>query len=294
LYVNGLYLEATIANLITGKPEVHKVVGDLAWERSTTRGWVSDDFETYQTAAYGWKTSLVRWLRGWWSRRADRIIVPSEYLGRWVRSWGVPENKIEVIYNGIELHPVAAEADLVFPTPTNLATIARLVSWKRIEGIIDAVSQLDDVGLIVTGDGPLRHDLEEHALRCGVAGRVFFAGTRNSSEIPSILAACDVFVLNSTYEGLPHVVLEAMAAGLPVVATAVGGTPEVVQNGTNGLLVDPNDPDELLNALSRLVADPALRRKLAQRGTDTVKGFTNQRMFEETESVLSQDADSLA
>ncbi len=290
LYVNGLYLETAVANLISRKPEVHKVVGDLAWERSTAKGWVTDDFETYQAARYGWKVSFVRWLRSWWSKRADRIIVPSKYLSRWVKSWAVLEDQIDVVYNGMDFYPATEKADPALPTSINVVTVARLVSWKRVDGIIDAVSQLDDVGLIVIGDGPLRHDLEEHALRAGIADRVFFAGTRDSSEIPAILSACDVFVLNSTYEGLPHVVLEAMAAGLPVLATAVGGTPEVVQNETNGLLIDSNDPDGLLKALSRLIAATALRRKIAERGAETVRRFTDERMFEQTEDVLSRVA----
>lgn len=294
LYINGLYFEAALANLFMRKPQVDKVVGDLAWERSTTKGWISDDFETYQTARYAWKVSLVRWLRSWWSKRADRTIVPSKYLGRSVKSWGVHEDEIDVVYNGMDFHPAKEKADLVLPTSINVITIARLVSWKGVDGIIDTISQLDNVGLVVIGDGPLRHDLEDHALRAGVAGRVFFAGTRDSSEIPSILSACDVFVLNSSYEGLPHVVLEAMAAKLPVVATAVGGTPEVIQNGINGLLVDHGNPNELLNSLSRLVADPALRKKLADQGAETVKRFTDQRMFEQTEAVLSRVASSRA
>lgn len=294
LYINGLYLESAVANLFVRKPQVDKVVGDLAWERSTAKGWVTDDFETYQTARYGWKVSLIRWLRSWWSKRADRTIVPSQYLGRAVASWGMDQDKVDVVYNGMDFHPATQKADLVLPTPFNIVTIARLVSWKRVDGIIDAIGQLKNVGLVVIGDGPLRHDLEERALRDGVAGRVFFAGTRDSSEIPSILSACDVFVLNSTYEGLPHVVLEAMAAKLPVVATAAGGTPEVVQDGINGLLVDITDPDALLNALSRLVADPALRQKLAERGADTVKRFTDKQMFEQTETVLSRVVGSQA
>ena len=102
LFVNGLAIEAVLANLWLGKPMVQKVVGDLAWERATNRDWVQDSFEEFQKQRYGLKVESLKALRAWWTRRASRVIVPSRYLAGWVMRWGVPGEKITVIYNAVE------------------------------------------------------------------------------------------------------------------------------------------------------------------------------------------------
>ena len=116
----------------------------------------------------------------------------------------------------------------------------------------------------VVGDGPQREDVADEIRRLGAEGTVDLAGERD--DVADVLAAADVFVLPTLSEGLPMSVLEAMAAGLPVVAAAVGGVPELVDDGETGLLVPPGRPDALAAALGRLAADPALRRRLGAAG----------------------------
>ena len=145
----------------------------------------------------------------------------------------------------------------------------------------------NDLGLVVVGDGPLRDDLIAQAKRLGVDDRIAFAGAVAKERVPAYLRACDVFVLNSTYEGLPHVLLEAMAAGLPVIATAVGGSREIIEDGTNGLLIPPHDPLALKQALLRMLSTPAERMSMVQRGRDTLAKFSLQTMVEQTEATIS-------
>jgi glycosyltransferase involved in cell wall biosynthesis len=263
LFVNGLALESVLANFVLRKPLVMKVVGDLAWERATGRGWTADDFETFQRRRYGLRIELLKALRSWWTRRADRVIVPSRYLARWVAGWGVPAEKIVVIYNAVE--PVDGVEPLPVPlrTPVKAVTVGRLVPWKQVNGLLEALTEVPELGLMVVGDGPERPRLERRARELGVQDRVYFAGRRPKKEALGLMAACDLFVLNSAYEGLPHVVLEAMALGLPVVATAAGGTPEVVRDGETGVLV-PGRYGTLGASLSALARDPALRRRLGR------------------------------
>jgi glycosyltransferase involved in cell wall biosynthesis len=263
LFVNGLALESVLANFVLRKPLVMKVVGDLAWERATGRGWTADDFETFQRRRYGLRIELLKALRSWWTRRADRVIVPSRYLARWVVGWGVPAEKIVVIYNAVE--PVDGVEPLPVPlkTPIKAVTVGRLIPLKRVDGLLEALKELPDLGLVVVGDGPERLRLERRARELGVSDRVYFAGQRSKKEALGLMAACDLFVLNSVHEGLPHVVLEAMALGLPVVATAAGGTPEVVRDGETGVLV-PGRYGTLGASLSALARDPALRRRLGR------------------------------
>jgi glycosyltransferase involved in cell wall biosynthesis len=103
LFANGLVLETVLANRWLRKPLVQKVVGDLAWEQASGRSWVTDSFETFQRQHYGLIVEALKRLRSWWTWQADRLIVPSRYLANWVTQWGIPGDKISVIYNAIAL-----------------------------------------------------------------------------------------------------------------------------------------------------------------------------------------------
>jgi glycosyltransferase involved in cell wall biosynthesis len=286
LFVNGLALESVLANFVLRKPLVMKVVGDLAWERATGRGWTADDFETFQRRRYGLRIELLKALRSWWTRRADRVIVPSRYLARWVAGWGVPAEKIVVIYNAVEPVDGVEPLPVLLRTPVKAVTVGRLVPWKQVNGLLEALTEVPELGLVVVGDGPERPRLERRARELGVQDRVYFAGRRPKKEALGLMAACDLFVLNSAYEGLPHVVLEAMALGLPVVATAAGGTPEVVRDGETGVLI-PGRYGTLGASLSALARDPALRRRLGRAARQWIgERLSAENMIRLTEETL--------
>jgi glycosyltransferase involved in cell wall biosynthesis len=289
LFVNGLHLEATVANFLLRKPVVQKIVGDWAWERATNKGWVKDGFEEFQTRRHGWKAELLKALRRFSARRADAVIVPSRYLARAVSHWGVSESRITVIHNAVEM-PSSTSLTLPLSTRFNVATVGRLVPWKKVDHLIESLSDCGDTGLVVVGDGPERDRLEELARACRLTDRIYFAGQRSKEDTFGLMSACDVFVLNSTYEGFPHVVLEAMAAGLPVIATAVGGTPELVRDGDNGLLIAAHANGALAKSLMRLGSSPEERQRLAAGARRTAQGFHRFAMFDQTEAVLSSHA----
>jgi len=186
-------------------------------------------------------------------RFVDRYIaVSADVAGRLRRAFRLPAPKVEVVRNGIEPHaPAAPAADV--PRPAVLA-VARLVPQKGIDVLLRAAVDLDAT-VVVAGDGPERAALEAEA-----AGRVRFLGHR--TDVPALLAAADVFVLPSRYEGTSLALLEAMGAGKAVVATAIGGTDELVRDGVDGLLVPPDDPAALAEALERLLVDNELRARL--------------------------------
>jgi glycosyltransferase involved in cell wall biosynthesis len=285
LFVNGIALEASLVNLALGKPLILKVVGDLAWERATTRGWSAETFDAFQTARHGLKIALLKRLRAWWTRRADRVLVPSQYLARLAMAWGVSQDRITVIYNAVALPDRIAVVPIPLAAPLKLVTAGRLVPLKRVDGIIEAVAGMNEVGLVVIGDGPERKRLESRVLELGLAGRVCFAGACGQRETLALMATCDIFVLNSTHEGLPHVVLEAMALGLPVVATDVGGTPELIQHGSNGLLI-PTGGRGLTDALAPLLANKTMRKTLSEGARRTVETLCFTSMLELTERAL--------
>jgi len=285
VYANGLYLEAVIANLFLCKPLVQKIVGDWAWERATNKGWVNDTFEEFQKRRYGLKAEVLRALRSFCARHADTVIVPSQYLSNAATYWGVSASKIVVIYNAVELSSATPSA-IPLSTRFKIVTVGRLVPWKQIDHLIEALPEIEDAGLVVVGDGPERSRLENLARANNLNDRVHFAGQRTKEETFGLMASCDLFVLNSTYEGFPHVVLEAMCAGLPVVATMVGGTPELVHDGENGLLISPNANGALSSTLRRLLTCSEERQRLAAGGRETTHRFRCSAMIEATEAAL--------
>ena len=155
--------------------------------------------------------------------------------------------------------------------------VARLDHWGK--GHREFFTALAALQGPLSGRGPDHRRRPAGKPRCGswrrelgLAGRVHFLGQRR--DIPDLLSALDIFVLPSHSEGVSLALLEAMAAGLPVIATAVGGLPEVVTDGENGLLIPPKDPEALAQALARLLADPALAKKLGENARRTWKRIT--------------------
>lgn len=204
----------------------------------------------------------------------DRYVAVSTAMGVALRS-GLPAERVSVIHNGIPVEPYRGARDAAIrrtlaPDDAPLVlTVARLHAQKGIPFLLGALARLPRVRLAIAGDGPDRVALESEAVRLGVADRVRMLGERE--DVPELLAACDVFVLPSLFEGLPVSVLEAMASARPVIATAIGGTAEVVAHEETGLLVPPGDAASLAGAIDRLLGDPVLAARLAARGRALVE-----------------------
>jgi glycosyltransferase involved in cell wall biosynthesis len=193
------------------------------------------------------------------TRCLHRHIAVSRFVaGRLRDRFGVPADRIVVIPNAVEPPRVVApdarlRVELAGDEATPLALIvARLEAQKGLVYLVDAAAMVPDVVFAIAGEGPDRPALEARAAERGVSSRIRFLGHRR--DVPSLLAIADLFVLPSLYEGFPLSVLEAMAAGVPVVATAIGGTDELVSSDT-GTLVAPADPRALAEGIRALLAD---------------------------------------
>lgn len=205
------------------------------------------------------------------ARLCFAIVAVSESTRLSLLRQGYPARRLDTVWNGIELRDPVPPVRLA-EGPTVLE-VARLAEVKGQRLLIGALPDLDAVAVLVGRD--LEHGgahealLRAEAERLGVSDRVVFAGYRD--DVPALLAGCDVFCLPSRAEGLPLVVLEAMAAGKPVVATAVGGVPELVVHGATGLLVAAGDIDALRRALADLLADAERARRLGEAGRERVR-----------------------
>jgi glycosyltransferase involved in cell wall biosynthesis len=294
MLVNGLGLPSSVAARLAGRPMVVKVVGDGAWEIAHNRGWTQLNMDEFQ-ASRGLRIGLFRMMLHAAARQAQAIITPSHYLAHIVKGWGIPDERIGVIYNAPTLPKQngstlpATDLPLGFDRGFRLLTVGRLVLHKRIADVIRVIARMNDAKLVVVGDGPHYHSLQALTEDLGLDESVFMTGKLPQNQVWGLMSHyADALVLNSTYEGLPHVLLEAAQFSLPIVATAVGGTLEVIQDGQSGLLVPPDSPDDLLAALRRLQGDPDLRLRLASSGRQLLARFSLERMIEGTERILSE------
>jgi glycosyltransferase involved in cell wall biosynthesis len=208
----------------------------------------------------------------WCVRRVDNIQCVSEYTRQSLRAAGYPEASLLMIPNAVDLTrftPRARKPDGV----VNVAYVGRIRPVKGVSVLVDAwpkvAAQGNNARLLIAGDGAERGALAETARASGVGDTVEFLG--EVTDVPGVLARADIYVQPSFQEGLPNAVLEAMAMGLPIVATRVSGNEDVVADGDNGLLVPPGDPEVLAAALRRLVADPALAARMGRRSREIVE-----------------------
>jgi glycosyltransferase involved in cell wall biosynthesis len=284
--LNGLVLEGVLAcKLLGSRPVVIKVVGDLIWEKWCNSRHNTTDLDRFQKQDLPVKWRLLRAIQSWYTGKADAVITPSRYLADIVAGWGIARPRLHVVYNAVSISESAAKR--TSRQAFDLVTAARLVPWKGIAELIE-VAQKGNWSLKIIGDGPLKLELQHCAAASGANGaRIVFTGQIPHEAVASELSSGAVFVLNSSYEGLPHVVLEAMAVGLPVVATEAGGTLELIRHGSTGFLVPVGDKAALQARLADLLSNRDLRARFGSAGQRSVRErFSFETMVQQTEAIL--------
>jgi glycosyltransferase involved in cell wall biosynthesis len=217
---------------------------------------------------------------------ADRVVCVSQATTIYAaQTIGIPESKLTVIPNGVDLAdfdhlPDVDLARAAWNLPAQgviIGAVGRLHAVKGFAYLLEAFARLapdfPQATLLLVGDGPDRSILEQQAARYHLSQRVTFMGEQ--TDVPSLLAAMDVLALPSLHEGMPNVVLEAMTAGLPVVASRIGGVPEVVIHGETGWLVAAADPGALCNAIINLLNDPSRAQAMGKAGRQRVERLFN-------------------
>jgi glycosyltransferase involved in cell wall biosynthesis len=190
-----------------------------------------------------------------------------------------------VIPLGIDLERFAAARAAPAGEVSLVGTVGRLAPQKDQQTLLEAAALVPEARFVLVGDGELRLELERRAAELEIADRVTFTGARE--DVPELLASFDVFAHPSLFEGFCLAVLEAQAAGVPVVATPVGGIPETVVDGETGLLVPTRDPAALAAAIRRLLEDREFAQRLADAARLSARRYSTERMVEETLKVYS-------
>jgi glycosyltransferase involved in cell wall biosynthesis len=231
----------------------------------------------------------------WKYRQVSMFICASEAIRHIVISQGIPPQRVVTVHEGIDLEHVDAAPPLglreTFWLPTNapvVLSIGALVPHKGhrhlVQAAVEVARNVSDVRFVILGEGELRAELTRQIRDLGLEKRVVLAGFR--PDVLSLLKTCDLFVMPSITEGLGTSLLDALACERPVVASDVGGIPEVIVDGETGLLVPPRDVDRLAESIVRLLEDRALAARLASAGRVRVeRQFTVERMVESTLAV---------
>jgi len=283
VYATATYAAAAAASVLGRTPLVAKLVSDPAYERARRYGLFAGSLEDFQPAG-GPKVDVLKRLRTLALRRAERVVVPSRYLAGIAAGWGLSPGRIEVLVN-----PAPPPADVAAEElpPGTFVFVGRLTEQKALPVLLDALERVEGASLVIVGDGPERSALERSASSATLAGRVRFTGPLPREEALRYLAGARAAVLPSAWENLPHAAVEALAVGTPVVATAVGGVPEVVTDDRNGLLVPPLDAAALADALRRVLEDDALRDRLAVDAKPSVAAIGRDVIYERLEAILA-------
>lgn len=284
-------LPAWLVCFLLRKRLVIKVVGDFAWETAGSFWGIADSIDDFQKKRYGWKIQILRKIQSFVLRKTVAIITPSIYLKKMVAGWGIDAAKIKVIYNAVEefkFLPLGREKaqELIGIKGKIILSVGRLSPWKGFDGLIKLMPALicsdNSIKLVIAGQGEDEAKLRKIINDLRMKQNVFLVGAIEHSQMPLYYQASDLLVLNSGYEGLSHTLLEGLRFGLPIVATNVGGNPEVISDGVEGFLTPCFDQQKLANAILKILQDEPLREQMVQKAKIKSQNFLWENLLKQT------------
>jgi glycosyltransferase involved in cell wall biosynthesis len=297
VYTTGMFGRSAAGATLARRPYVVKLTADPAFERARRRGIVGGNVDEFQGASGGPAVRVLRLARDVELRRAAHIFTPSAYLRELAVSWGAESARVSVLPNPAPRpseHAPREELRRAFGmTGPTLAFAGRITAQKSLRVALEALASVDGVVLVLAGEGDEQPALERAAAELGLGSRVRFLGAQPRERVLELFAAADASILSSSWENFPHTVVEALAVGTPVLATAVGGVAEVVRDGENGLLVPAGDARALGDAIRRYVGDEELRSRLRAAAAASVAEYAPDRVFGQLEQALLRVAHTL-
>jgi glycosyltransferase involved in cell wall biosynthesis len=297
LYATGMYARSGLVSRFRRIPLVMKLVSDPAYERARSLGLFAGTLDEFQDSVPTPSVRALKALRQVTVGRARRIVIPSEYLARIARGWGIPGERIAVIPNPaprVDGLPSRDEArKRLRVTGPTLVFAGRIVMQKNLPLAIAALRDAPHASLVIVGEGPELPAVERAVSDAGIAERVSFEGALPRESVMEWLRAANAAVLPSSWENFPHSAVEALAAGTPVIATTVGGVPEIVQHEVNGLLVPPADVGALAAAMRAVTQNPELLSRLREGAAETSGRYVSEETFGAIERELERAAATL-
>jgi glycosyltransferase involved in cell wall biosynthesis len=297
VYTTGMFGRSSLGAALARRPYVVKLTADPAFERARRRGIVGGNVDEFQHGARSAAVRVLRVARDTELKHAAHVFTPSAYLRELALAWGVEPARVSVLPNPTPPLPVLAPREelrrgfgLTGPT---LAFAGRLTAQKSLRVALEAVASVGGIELLIAGEGDARETLEQDVAELGLAGRVRFLGALPRARVVELFAAADASILSSTWENFPHTVVEALAVGTPVIATAAGGVGEIVHDGENGLLVPLGDSAALGIAIRRYFGGDELRRRLQAGAAPSVEKYSPERIFAQLEQTLQRVARTL-
>ena len=290
-------LPAALAAKILGKKFVLKIVGDYAWEqfqiknekrKTKNHNLKFITLENFQKERFDIMTEFRRKIQKFVANKANKIIVPSEYLKKIVvEGWRINSVKIEVVYNCVEKY-IRNTKENAAGARKNILSVGRLVPWKGFDFLIEIMAELPgEIKLIIIGAGPEMERLKQKIADLHLENRVKLTGNISQKGVREHLESAGLFALNTGYEGLSHVILEAMAGGAPIITTNIGGNPELIENGYNGILAEYNNRVQIKEAILRLWNNLDLQKKFVDNSREKLKNFSREKMVEKTIKALN-------
>jgi glycosyltransferase involved in cell wall biosynthesis len=294
IYSTGMYCRSALASAVWRTPLVLKLVNDPAYERARGLGLFSGSLEAFQRSSNRRGVRYVKRLRQLALARASRIVIPSRYLAQIASAWGIPDERMVVIPNPAPPSNGSASREGLRERlgirPPIFVFAGRLVPQKNLPLAVSALSAVPKGTLVVIGDGVSRDELIREIARTGVADRVAFKGALPRAEALDWLRAADAAILPSDWENFPHAAVEALAAGTPVIATAVGGVPEIIETGVNGILVPRGDDRALGRAMASVAADETVLARLREGALAAAARYRPATVYGAIEAELEQAA----
>lgn len=294
-----------LAARLRRKPVVLRVMVDTAWEIAYRFGLTRDDPESFDHRRHG---PLVRLLQRS-ERRAlaasAHVVAVARHLGEGVVGWGIDPERVTICYNlperaldddedELERRRRTARRRLGLPADRfQLLVVCRLIAWKRVEDVVSAMASLpDDCHLAVVGEGPEREKIETSMERLGLGNRIELTGAVDRDTVSLHMLASDLLLLPSLYEGLSHVLVEAMQAGLPVAVSDIPGNRELVREGETGRLFPVGDIAALRRIVLELRTTPEERAALAKRARTRLEQLAGEHGIERLVALVESVARS--
>jgi len=290
VYASGLYYKSALAATLNRVPLVVKLTTDPAYERSRSVGLFHGEIGAFQQPHPAAAVRYLKRVRSAMLSRAAQIVIPSRYLAQFALDWGLPQDRVTVVPNPAPpVGPLAAREEVrrrLGVDGTTFVFAGRLVAAKDLPLAVSALAQVPDARLVIIGDGPERRRVTDLVAEWRLEDRVVLKGALPRSEVVDWLRAADAALLSSAWENFPHAAVEALAVGTPVVATAVGGVPEVIETGVNGILVPAGDAPALAQAMRAMATNGELSASLRDGVAATAERFGADHAYEAIEREL--------